>query len=155
MDFSGLACCSGFEVEIDGAGFVEMPDLAEIGHCCGVGGIREAVAGWNLEPIADLERLKQCRFRRRFGSHDKDIGMKIGMGENQFALGGDADSAGPEERLIAGVEEQDEGAVIGMRGGIVGSGTEDVHGNAGAKLQALALLPRLGFAADTRDDIGQ
>ena len=45
----------GLEMEVDGAGLIERPDLAEIGDGRGVGGIKLAVAGRDLEPVANLE----------------------------------------------------------------------------------------------------
>ena len=86
MDFGRLVERTGIEVKINRAGLDELPDLAEIGNSCDVGGICEPVAARNLNPVADLERLKPCGLWRRLSSHDEDIGAKVWVSGEQFLL---------------------------------------------------------------------
>ena len=140
-DFRRLAALGGLEMDVDGARLVERPDLAEIGSSHGIGGIELAVAGWNLEPVPDLKRPQPGIARRRFRAHDEDVGVKARIGGEQVLLRGRADSARPEKRLAARMEEEHQRAVLGAAFGAVGSGIENVDPNAGTELKTPTPLP--------------
>ena len=131
----------GLEMDVDGAGLIERPDLAEIGDGDDVGGVEPPVAGRNLEPIPHLKRPEPGLARRRLGPHDENIGVESRIGGEKVLLRGCADPARPEKGLASRMEEEHQCAVIGAAFGAVGGGMEDVDANAGTELKTLAPLP--------------
>jgi len=141
MDFGRLAGLGGLEMNVDRAGLVEGPDLAEIGDGCGIGGIELTVARRDLEPIPYLKRAEPSFVRRRVGGHDENVGVESRIGGKKVLLRGRADSARPEKRLVSRVKRSTSAAILGAAFGAVSDGIEDVDAQAGPKLKTLALLP--------------